>query len=460
MIALTAARIAEVVGGRVVGDDTVLVTAPAVIDSRQAQGGSLFVALVGEHADGHDFIDAAASRGATAALAEREVDSPIALVVVDDAQAALGRLARHVHRQLTAAGLTTLALTGSAGKTSTKDLLAHIVEAHGPAVAPTGSFNNELGVPLTVLRATEQTRYLVIEMGARGIGHVAALCEIAPPDVASVLNVGTAHVGEFGGVEQIARAKGEIVEALGSDGVAVLNADDPRVLPMSSRTRGRVVTFGTADDADVRLAGLTLDERGFPELLLTRGEESVQVVLPQPGLHHGANAAAAVAMAESAGVPFADAVASLASATARSPHRMARYDLHGGATVVDDAYNANPESMRAALGWLAEAAPGRGIAVLGAMLELGDDADRLHRELGIAAAGLGLRELIAIGEQAAPMADGAGRIGHRVADVGEAVERVRAALRPGDVVLVKASRGCRLERVVDALREPTGHTAQ
>lgn len=460
MIELSVGRLAEIVEGRAVGDREAHVTAPAVIDSRQVARGGLFVALQGDHADGHDHVEGAADRGAAAALVARDLpDAAVPIVVVDDVTVALGRLARHVHDVLAADGLTTIAVTGSAGKTSTKDLLAHLLEPAGPTVAPEGSFNNEWGVPLTVLRADRATRFLVVEMGARGIGHIATLCRITPPDVAAVLNVGTAHVGEFGGLDLTARAKGEIVEALRPDGTAVLNLDDERVRAMVDRTSATVLGFGEDAAAEVRLASLALDDSGFPALTLVHAGESVDVVLPQLGLHHGANAAAAVAMAVAAGVPFADASARLATATARSPHRMARHVTDDGVVVVDDAYNANPESMAAAIRWLAGAAGPRGVAVLGAMLELGPESAELHRRVGELAQESGLRSVVAVGEDAAPIAAGAGGIGVTVADVTEAVEHLRASLRPDDVVLVKASRGGRLERVVDALRDPNRHTA-
>ena len=460
MIELSVGRIAEIVAGRSVGDPEALVTSPVVIDSRHVPPGGLFVALRGERADGHDHVDGAAGQGAAAALVDHDLPgAPVPLVVVDDVTAALGRLARHVHDVLAAGGLTTLALTGSAGKTSTKDLLAHVLDPAGPTVAPEGSFNNEWGVPLTVLRADRSTRYLVVEMGARGLGHIATLCQIAPPDVAAVLNVGTAHVGEFGGLELTARAKGEIVEALRPAGTAVLNLDDDRVRAMRSRTAASVLGFGADPAAAVRLASLALDASGFPALTLVHAGESVEVVLPQLGLHHGANAAAAVSMAVAAGVPFREAAARLGTATPRSPHRMARHVTEDGVVVVDDAYNANPESMAAAVTWLAETAGQRGVAVLGAMLELGDESAELHRRVGELARRSGLRSVVVVGADAAPIAAGAGDIAVVVADVTEAVEHLRASLHPEDVVLVKASRGGRLERVVDALRAPNRHTA-
>ncbi len=460
MIELSVGRLAEIVEGRAVGDREPHVTAPAVLDSRQVVRGGLFVALRGDHADGHDHVGGAAARGAAAALVARDLpDVDVPLVVVDDVTVALGRLARHVHDVLAAHGMMTIALTGSAGKTSTKDLLAHLLEPAGPTVAPEGSFNNEWGVPLTVLRADRATRFLVVEMGARGLGHISTLCRIAPPDVAAVLNVGAAHMGEFGGLELTAQAKGEIVEALRPDGKAVLNLDDVRVRAMAARTAAPVLGFGQDAAAEVRLASLGLDDTGYPALTLVHAGETVDVVLPQLGLHHGSNAAAAVAMAVAAGVPFAAAAARLATATPRSPHRMARHVTDDGVVVVDDAYNANPESMAAAISWLAEAAGGRGVAVLGAMLELGPESAELHRRVGELAQRSGLRSVVAVGAEAAPIAAGAGDIGVTVADVTEAVDHLRASLRHDDVVLVKASRGGRLERVVDALRGPNRHTA-
>lgn len=453
---MEAAEIAAVVDGTLAGASDVLVDAPAVIDSRRATPGALFVALAGEHSDGHDFVPAARENGATLALVSRPVDGPH--VLVDDVTAALGRLARHVHDRLTAGGLRTIGITGSAGKTSTKDLLAQVLDAAGPVVAPEGSFNNELGVPLTVLRADETTRSLVAEMGARGIGHIATLCRIAPPTVAVVLNVGSAHVGEFGGVDAIAVAKGELVEALAATGTAVLNADDPRVAAMADRTAAEVLTFGRA--GAVRLERLELTTEGHPELTLEHDGRRVTFVLPQLGLHHGSNAAAAAATAVALGLDLETVAGRLAVAEVRSPHRMARSVRSDGVVVVDDAYNANPESMAAALQWLARAAPaGHATAVLGTMLELGDESDERHREIGRLAHSLGIARVLAVGHDAAAIATAAGPVGLAVPDVDVAIATLRASLRSGDVVLVKASRGCRLERVADALLDETGHTA-
>lgn len=267
MIPLTLAELARATAGRLHDSDGVpvppgsevfdlVIDGPVVTDSRECGPGGLYVARIGEHADGHDFVDSARAAGAVAALTSRPV-SGLAHLVVDDVQTAFGALARAV---LDAAPtVTVVGITGSSGKTSTKDLLAQVLATSGPTVAPAGSFNGEIGVPLTVCRITRDTRYLVVELGARGVGHIEYLTRIAPPRIGVVLNVGTAHVGEFGGRENIARAKGELVEALPEDGVAVLNADDPLVTAMGSRTRARVVLVGLAPGARTRAEDVTLD---------------------------------------------------------------------------------------------------------------------------------------------------------------------------------------------------------
>ena len=250
MIPLTLAQIAEITGGQLHGDPAAVVTGEVVIDSRRAGPGGLFAAVAGERADGHDFAPAAVAAGAVAVLATRPV--PVPSVMVGDVPAALAALARFVVDALPAVAIA--GITGSSGKTTTKDLAAQLIERLGPTIAPAGSFNNEFGHPLTVLRADAATRYLVLELSARGPGHIAYLCGIAPPRYGAVLNVGHAHAGEFGGLDQVARAKGELVEALPADGAAILNADDPRVLAMAARTAARVVTFGVAHDRRTRPA--------------------------------------------------------------------------------------------------------------------------------------------------------------------------------------------------------------
>jgi UDP-N-acetylmuramoyl-tripeptide--D-alanyl-D-alanine ligase len=435
--------IAAVTGGTVQGDGALTVS-NVVIDSRDAGPGTLFAALVGEHADGHEYVATAIAAGATAALVTRPLEAPY--VIVDDVTDALGLLARDSLDQISP---LVIGVTGSHGKTSVKDLIAHVLEPSGPTVAPVGSFNNQWGVPLTVLRADQTTKFLLVEMGARGIGHIAELCRIAPPDIGVVLNVGTAHLGEFGSAEGIALAKGELVEALPGDGIAVLNADDPRVAAMAARTSARVLTFGAA--GDVALGVVTLDDGGEPHFTLTHDGVVVEVHVPQIGAHHAINAAAAAAAAIAAGLDLPTIAERLGNADAASPMRMERHVRADGLVVINDAYNANPDSMAAALRAVAGIGHGHAVAVLGEMLELGDGGVEAHREIGRLAAELGFVRVMVVGEGARPIADGAGAIAEVVADVDAAISTLSASLHADDVVLVKASRGGRLERVAYAL---------
>ncbi|KQV76256.1 hypothetical protein ASC61_15315 [Aeromicrobium sp. Root344] len=445
MIPLTLRQIAEITGGTVHGNDGIVVDAPATLDSRAAEPGGLFVAIAGERADGHEFAARAVAAGAAAVLGSREVDAPA--VIVDDVVTALGRLARHVIDELE--DVTVVAITGSSGKTSAKDLIAQLLEPDGSTIATAGNFNNELGVPLTVLRADELTRFLVVEMGARALGNIADLCRIVPPDVGVVLNVGHAHIGEFGSAEVIAQTKGELAEAVEGDGVVVLNADDPLVSAMAARTDAAIVTFGQA--GDVRVSDLEIDEQGSPRFTLTSSGRSVPAYVPLIGEYHAWNAAAAAATAIVLGVDLATAAERLARVEPRSAMRMERHVRPDGVVVVNDAYNANPESMAAALRAIAAVGGDRAVAVLGEMLELGDESHEAHVEVGRLAAELGYSRVIVVGDGARGIAEGAGGIAVSVDDVDVAVRTLSASLSGREVVLVKASRGGRLERVVDAL---------
>jgi UDP-N-acetylmuramoyl-tripeptide--D-alanyl-D-alanine ligase len=385
VIALTLADVAGATGGRVVVPDgidatTLVVDGPVVTDSREAAPGSLYVARIGEHADGHDFVDGALERGAVAALVAHPVEG-VPCVVVDDTEDAFGRLAREVVGRVP--GLEVVGITGSSGKTSTKDLLGAVLSTVGPTVAPVGSYNSEVGVPLTVCRVEADTRFLVVEMGARGVGHIAHLTRVAPPRVGVVLNVGTAHVGEFGSREAIARAKSELVAALPADGLAVLNADDAAVRAMAAVTSARVVLVGEADDADLRATGITLDAGGHPTFTVESTSARGVVSLGLVGRHHVGNALAVLAVALELGMPFDAACAALGSARAASRWRMEVTERADGVTVVNDAYNANPDSMRAALDALRQMGEGRRTwAVLGTMLELGAESAALHPQVG------------------------------------------------------------------------------
>jgi UDP-N-acetylmuramoyl-tripeptide--D-alanyl-D-alanine ligase len=451
---------------KVTGAEPDLVTDPGalarsvVIDSRQAGPGALFAALPGERVDGHDFASAAVAAGAVAVLATRPTGVPA--LITRDVPEALGRLARAVVDSLP--GLSIAGITGSVGKTTTKDLAAQLIERLGPTIAPQGSFNNEIGHPLTVLRVTEATRYLVLELSARGAGHIAQLCEIAPPRFGVVLCVGHAHTGEFGGIESVARAKGELPAALPPGGVALLNSDDPRVLAMADRTAARVVTFGRGGGAMVRAEGVRLDPGGRASFTLVTPEGSAPVRLRLVGEHNVTNALAAAALAGELGLPAAAAAEGLSAAAPRSRWRMEVTERPDGVTVINDAYNANPEAMAAAIETLAVVARGRrAFAVLGPMNELGSESRMRHEEAGGLAARAGVAGLIVVGEDAAPILSGAraerswrGEL-LGVPDTGSAVAALGNLLEPGDVVLVKASRSAGLERVAFAL---TGEAAQ
>ncbi|MEU7032385.1 UDP-N-acetylmuramoyl-tripeptide--D-alanyl-D-alanine ligase [Streptomyces sp. NPDC046237] len=472
MIALSLAEIAEIVGGQSndIPDPAVRITGPVVIDSREVKPGSLFAAFTGEQVDGHDYAARAVEAGAAAVLAARPVGVPA--IVVDDVQTALGALARAVVERL---GTDVVALTGSAGKTSTKDLIAQVLERHAPTVWTPGSLNNEIGLPLTALRASDETKHLVLEMGARGIGHIRYLTGLTPPRIGLVLNVGTAHIGEFGGREQIAQAKGELVEALppaDQGGVAVLNADDPLVRAMAARTQARVTLFGESDEAVVRAENVRLTGNGQPSFKLHTPTGCSDVTLRLYGEHHVSNALAAAAVAHELGMPVEEIATALSEAGTLSRWRMEVTERPDGVTIVNDAYNANPESMRAALralaamGRAAQAQGGRTWAVLGKMAELGDASLAEHDAVGRLAVRLNVSKLVAVGDREASWLQlGAynegswGEESVHVSDAQAAVDLLRRELRPGDVVLVKASRSVGLEQVALALLDTGSEVA-
>ncbi|MEO3871600.1 UDP-N-acetylmuramoyl-tripeptide--D-alanyl-D-alanine ligase [Nonomuraea sp. B12E4] len=406
MIPLPLARIAEITSGALSGmaDPRAVVRGPVVIDSRLVEPGSLFVAIRGARVDGHDYAAQAIRAGAVAVLATRPVEGPG--VIVPDAAAALAELASAQIRALPR--VTVIGVTGSAGKTTTKDLLARLTARVGPTIAPVGSFNNELGHPLTVLRADADTRFMVLELAARSVGHIKDLTRIAPPQIGVVLNVGTAHLGVFGGKEAIAKAKGELVESLPRSGVAVLNADDPLVRAMATRTDARVTYFGRGESAAIRAEGVVVDVRGRASFTLSTPSGTAHVSLKLHGEHAVENALAAAAAAYELGLPVATIAAELSQATPASRWRMEVHDRADGVTVLNDAYNANPDSMRAAFEAFAVVGRGRRrFAVIAALRELGEDGPELNAELGRMAGGAGLAGLIVAGPEAGPVLEGA-----------------------------------------------------
>ena len=465
------AAIADAVSGSLgTADPQTLIGPDVVIDSRLVTPGALFVALPGERVDGHDFVATAAEAGAVAAIVSRTTGAPLAEVVVDDPLTALADLARSQVSVARAHGLRVAAITGSAGKTSTKDLLAAVLEAAGETVAPRGSFNNEIGTPLTALKVGATTRFLVAEMGARGPGHIRSLTGIVPPDVGVVCNVGTAHLGEFGSVEAIAAAKGELVEALPAAGWAVLNADDPRVLAMASRTSAQVLLVSAkgnpGGDRAVWAEDVHADDRERYAFTLHATDGAPEPVrLQVTGLHMVLNALSAAGAAVALGLDLDLVATALSGAGARSPWRMEVRDRDDGITVVNDAYNANPESTRAAIDTVARMIAVRRATipdaklflVLGDMLELGEGSATEHAAIGRYAAESGATLVLAVGAEAQHVVSGAAAVGAdalRLTDKSEALAQL-TGLRAGDVVLVKASRGVGLETVAaDLLGSP------
>jgi UDP-N-acetylmuramoyl-tripeptide--D-alanyl-D-alanine ligase len=496
VIDLTLAQLADIVGGELVDvspadADRIRISGTVEFDSRAVTPGGLFLALPGARSDGHDHAAAAIAAGAVAVLAARPVGVPAVVVKpgndavaeadsgasvlehdVDGSGAAVLRalalLAGAVAAELVAAGLTIIGVTGSSGKTSTKDLLAAVLAPLGEVVAPPGSFNNELGHPWTVLRATTDTDYLILELSARHPGNIAALAAIAPPSIAVVLNVGTAHLGEFGSREAIAATKAELPQAVPASGVVILNADDPVVAAMADQTAARVVRVARSSDADVWAEDVTLDELARPRFTLHAAGAQTDVSLAVHGDHQVSNALCAAAVALECGASLDQVAAALDAAGPVSRHRMQVHTRDDGVTVVNDAYNANPDSMRAglkALAWMAKSGgpePGqkrKSWAVLGEMAELGDDAIAEHDSIGRLAVRLDVSRLVVVGtgrsmsamHHGAVMEGSWGSEAVMVADADAALALLRDELQDGDVVLVKASNSAGLGALADAL---------
>jgi UDP-N-acetylmuramoyl-tripeptide--D-alanyl-D-alanine ligase len=460
-VELTLAEIAAATAGELVGGAADTIVSSFSFDSRVLEPGACFVALRGSR-DGHDFVAAAFARGAAAALVARLPDrphgetSPGPLVVVSDPLAALAELGRVARNRLAAA--TVVGVTGSAGKTATKDLAAAAARPALAVHANEASYNNEFGLPLTLLGAPRETQIVIAEMGARFAGNITDLCEIARPDIGVVTHVGLAHAEHLGGPEGIASVKGELVEALPASGLAVLNADDPATAELARRTRARTVRVGIGGTgADVRARAVELDYELRPRFVLDTPWGTLFVALEVRGYHQVRNASMAATVALSLGVP-PEAVAQGLTAATSAPWRMQLLRGPGGVTVLNDAYNASPTSVAAALESFERLpAGGRRIAVLGVMLELGPHSDEEHARVGELAAQAGIEVLVLVGEGAAPAAASARAAGVAVVevdDVGAALDAAREHVRPGDAVLVKASRAIGLERLAEDLVTP------
>ncbi len=450
MIEMKASEIASVVGGTLFGDDCIVSEAPE-ISSLKCSPGSIFLAYKGEKFDGHDFVADAFSRGAVLALTTHQVDQRC--VVVADVTVAIATLAHHLRIQLT--GLTVIGITGSQGKTTTKELLSQVLSHHGQTIAPFGNFNNELGVPLTLLRCNRETKFCIIEMGARHMGDIAALSQIALPNIGVVLRVAAAHLGEFGSLERIAQTKSEIITGLMGKGVAVLGNYDAFTPAMKSLHGGLVVTFGEKSENQIRATDIELrDGRAHFELITPEGRSPVALRIV--GLHQVANALAAAAVAHILGFRAEEIADLLSQAESAAKWRMEIHHLPE-LTLINDSYNASPDSMAAALRTLAHFSQERGgesWAFLGNMAELGESSLSEHRKIGTLAAEIGIDHLIAI---ATPEYgdEGEGKTGmsiHHCLDKSAAIELIKF-INPGDVVLCKASRSAGLEEIAAEITE-------
>ncbi|MFC7789457.1 UDP-N-acetylmuramoyl-tripeptide--D-alanyl-D-alanine ligase [Microbacterium sp. MAHUQ-60] len=467
MIALSLAEIAEILQGelRLIGTDTpeTVVDGSVDTDSREMRAGSIFVAKPGETTDGHRFVGAAVQAGAVLAIVERPVDEAVTQIVVADAVAALADLARAVVARVRAAGrLRIVGITGSNGKTTTKNFLARILQDSGETVAPVRSYNNEVGAPLTMLRVTETTRYLVSEFGAAGPGSIARLAGLVEPDVSVVLMVGLAHAGGFGGIEGTARAKSELVQAAHRGGAAVLNMDDPRVWAMREIAAEReltVVSFGQGEGADVRAEDIVVTASGTSCTVVHDGRR-IPLRLQVLGAHHIANALAAVAAASVLGISASDSIARLETVQLAERWRMQPMGSDR-VRIINDAYNASPDSMAAALRTLAQITgpEERTVAVLGAMSELGEAAGEEHDRIGLLAVRLNIRRIVVVGQEARRLylsVVGEGSWDSEAVhllDQDAAFEYLKTELRDGDRVLVKSSNSVGLRHLGDRLGE-------
>lgn len=465
MISLTLAELAAAVGGTLRlspgAHDFDDVAGAVQTDSRLATDGSIFVALPGETSNGHLFARSAIDNGASVLLVDHELELPVSQVIVEDTLTALADLARFVVARVRAGGaLKVIGITGSNGKTTTKNMLRAVLETAGSTVAPPGSFNNQVGAPLSMLSIEADTRFLVVEMGASGIGHIARTVGIAIPDISVVLSVGLAHAGEFGGIEQTQRAKSEIVTELPSDAIAVLNIDDERVAAMATLTRARPLWFGLDASAEVRADDLRATASGTAFTLIesdTRRTVTLQIL----GEHHVMNALATLAVARELGVDLDTAIAALESVPRAERWRMELLTRSDGIIVINDAYNASPDSMSAALKTLAQIVePGqRSIAILGEMAELGEYSDEEHDRIGRLVVRLNIQKLIVVGHKARHIHNAAGLEGSwdgesmLVSTADEAYDHLHGDLRAGDVVLVKSSKSANLRFLGDRLGE-------
>ena len=462
MIRLTAREIANLISASVIGDDSVVVAESVETDSRLCKSGSLFVAKPGEVTDGHLFVSNAIANGATVAIVEHEVDEPITQLIVEDSVLALGKLAKHVVEKVRSKGnLQVIAITGSNGKTTTKNMLREILSKHGATIAPIESYNNEVGAPYSMLRITEETKYLVLEYGAGGVGSIAYLVGLCKPDIAIELKVGMAHAGEFGGIEKTQEIKAELVTELEAENIAILNADDPRVSQMRNLTKAKVIEFGTLANSNYWATDIQLSIQGTSFVFHTQSEE-YPVQLKILGEHHVYNALAALSCADQLGIDLKSAISSIEAMKIAEKWRMEIHTRADGVTVINDAYNASPDSMKAALVTLAELGRQTGrptVAVVGEMAELGEYSAAEHDAIGRLVVRLNLDQLVVVGNGAklthmAASLEGSWDGESKYFDeISAATEYLRGMLKGNEIVLVKSSKSANLRYLGDDLIE-------
>jgi UDP-N-acetylmuramoyl-tripeptide--D-alanyl-D-alanine ligase len=468
MFDLTLGQVCEIVDGQLIGDASIRVSGVS-IDSRETKPGDLFAAISGERADGHAFTEQAIKAGASALLTSKQVTGnqvivPPSLDALDPAIHAIAKLSAHVRAAMRS--VEVVGITGSSGKTSTKDMIGQILLHAGVTHAPAGSQNNELGLPLTLLSAPLDVKYLVAEMGMRGLGHITHLCDLAKPTIGVITNVGRAHIGEVGSIEAIAKAKSELVSAIPSSGVVVLNADDERVIAMRALTEATVFTYGLSETADVRAENLHLTAYGSYNFDLVYRGDRIPASIPMLGEHNVLNALAAASVGIAVGMEMEDIARALTTLKQMSKWRMEVHQIPGNVTIINDAYNANPESMSAALQTLtAIPATGKSIAILGKMHELGSTSDEIHAQVARLAIELGVERVVAVGELATSYglpalasdasvdeASGANdQYSVWLPDFVQACDYIVNQVNSGDILLFKASRAEQFEVLAEQI---------
>ena len=462
MISVDAKQLATILRAQLIGDENLTVTGSAETDSRLVSSGSIFFAKPGEQADGHDFVEDAKARGAAVVVVEHPVDVDIVQLVVSNTVDALGILAAWLIGELKANGrLKVVGITGSNGKTTTKNMLRAILSQIGNTIAPIESFNNKVGAPISILRADLTTDFLVVEMGAEGVGSIAYLAKMARPDIAVILKVGMAHAGEFGGIETTAKIKGELAEAVGEGSALVLNADDGMVAAMKDRTKATVHWFGTSSDAQYWASDISLSKVGTSFVLHWPDGEATDVQLAILGEHHVLNALAAATVSSLLGATKSQIVEALEAMELAERWRMQRFVRPDGVTIINDSYNASPDSMKAALQTLAQLGRmgSRTIAVLGEMAELGEYSRHEHDSIGRLVVRLNIDQLVVVGDGAKLIHMGASQEGSWDGEskffpsIAEALDYLRGILTDGDTVLVKSSKSANLRFLGDDLME-------